>query len=314
MKAFYSKSYGGTEASVYGDLPDPVPGNNQLLIEVKAASINPADYKIKRGDLKVFTGSKFPKILGSDFSGIVRSAGPETSGFKPGDKVYGAAAVFFGKQGALAELVAVNFTQARLMPVGLTFEEAASLPVGALTALSGIRKFNLKPGAKVLVNGATGGVGHFAVQIAKARGADVTATCSLSNAELAKSLGADVTMGYSREGLGKTTTRFDGILDAYGKMEYEDICRLLKRGGVYASTLPRPSTIFGSLLVRLVYGKKLTSSNMRAKSSDYDEIETLLSERKLRPVIENVFPLDKADGAFTLAERGKFRGKIIVKV
>ncbi len=314
MKAYYSKEYGGPEASVFGELPDPVPEENQLLIEVKAASINPADYKVKRGDLKFLTGNKFPRVMGSDFAGIISETGNKVQGFKPGDRIYGGTSVFNGKPGALSELLVVDASSARLIPEGMSFEEAASMPVAALTALSGIRVCETGPGKSILVNGATGGVGHFAVQIAKARGAEVTATCNDVNMELAKRLGADYTTGYSREELGSHNRKYDAIMDAYGKMDPKIVYRLLKRGGIYASTLPAPKRILSSFFVKLFTGRKLVSANMRTKTIDYDETERLFEEKKLIPVIENIFTLDKAADAFELAEKGRPRGKVIVKV
>lgn len=314
MKAFYLTSYGGSEASKYGDLPDPVPGNGQLLIQVKAVSINPVDYKIKHGDLRLIVGSKFPKIIGSDFSGIVKEAAPGTVNFKAGDRVYGAIPAFSGKPGSLSELITIDSENARHMTEEMSFEAAASLPIASLTALNGLRKCGVSTGKHVLINGATGGVGHFAMQIAKAKGAFVTASCSPGNAELAKKLGADEITGYSKNDITGSGNKFDAILDAYGKMKYEDLFRLLKRNGTYASTLFSPKSFFSSIFVQIFYGKKLTSSNMRARPEDYETIEKLFNEKKLKPLIENIFPLEKAANAFELAENGKPRGKIIITI
>ena len=314
MKAYYSKAYGGSEASVYGELPDPVAGENQILLEVRAASINPADYKVKRGDLKFLTGNKFPRVMGSDFAGIVKETGINVTGFKPGDRIYGGTSVFHGKPGALSELLVVDASSARHIPEGMSFEEAASMPVAVLTALSGIRVCRAGPGKSVLVNGSTGGVGHFAVQIAKARGAEVTATCSDANAGLAKKLGADYTIGYSNKELASHNRKFDAIMDAFGRMDPKIVNRLLKRGGIYASTLPAPKRILSSFFVKLFSGKKMVSANMRTRASDYDEIEKLFNEKKLIPVIENIFKLEEAAKAFDVAEKGRPRGKVVVKV
>jgi NADPH:quinone reductase-like Zn-dependent oxidoreductase len=314
MKASYIISYGESDVIRYGDLPDVVQGKSELLIEVKAVSLNPLDFKLKHGIIKLLTGSKFPKILGSDFAGIVKNSSPDIPGYKPGDRVYGAVQLLFGKGGALAELLSADPKRVSHIPENMSFEEAASLPVAALTALNGLRNCGVTNGKSVLINGATGGVGHFAVQIAKAKGAYVTATCSQSNAALAKKLGADETIGYTREDLAKTDKKFDAILDAYGKMDYKDVRRLLKRGGTYASTLFFPTSHFASLIVRLVYNKKLTSSNMRALPEDYNEIEKLFAEKKLKPVIENIYTLEKAADAFDLAEKGKPKGKIIIRI
>jgi NADPH:quinone reductase-like Zn-dependent oxidoreductase len=314
MKAYYSTAYGGPEVSHYGDFPDPSAGDGQLLLDIKAVSINPVDYKVKRGVAKLMSGSKFPRIFGSDFAGVVKAIGSGATQFKPGDRVYGATAVLWGKPGALAQSLAIDQKFARAIPGQMSFEEAASLPIAALTALNGLRRCRVTEGKEVLINGGTGGVGHFAIQAAKAKGAKVIATCSQANAELALKLGADDTMGYSKEELAKCNKKFDAILDTYGKMDLSDVCRLLKRGGIYATTQIKPFLIFSSLLTQLLYGKKLTSSNLRSKPEDMDEMEMLFLDKKLYPVIENYFTLDHSAEAFELAENGRPRGKIIVRV
>jgi NADPH:quinone reductase-like Zn-dependent oxidoreductase len=314
MKAYFSTAYGGPEVSRYGDFPDPSAGNGQILVEVKAVSINPVDYKVKRGVAKLMSGSKFPRIFGSDFAGVVKAAGNGVTKFRKGDRIYGATPVIWGKQGALAQLLAIDQKFARTIPGQISFEEAASLPIAALTAFNGLRRCKVTEGKAVLINGGTGGVGHFAIQIARAKGAVVTATCSQGNAELAKKLGADDTMGYSREELAKSEKKFDAILDAYGKMDFGDVSRLLRRGGIYATTQIKPFLFFSSLKYQLIYGKKLTSSNMRSKPEDMDEMEKLFLDKKLYPVIEHTFTLDQSAEAFELAEHGSPRGKIIIKI
>lgn len=314
MKAFYSTAYGGPEVSHYGDLPDPAAGSGQLLVEVKAVSLNPVDYKVKRGIARLMSGSRFPRIFGSDFAGVVRETGDRVTKFKPGDRIYGVTPVIWGKPGALAQLLAIDQKYVYPIPAQMSYEEAASLPIAALTALNGLRKCRVTEGKEVLINGATGGVGHFAIQIARAKGAVVTATCSEGNAELARKLGANVTMGYSREELARCDKKFDAILDAYGMMDLEYVCRLLKRGGFYATTQIKPLLFFSSLFVQLVYGKKLTSSNIRSKPEDLAEMERLFLDKKLYPVIERYFSLDRSSEAFELAEHGKPRGKIVIRV
>lgn len=314
MKAYYSKAYGGPEVSEYGDLPDPVIGSGQLLIEVRAVSINPVDFKVKRGIAKFFTKSKFPRIYGSDFAGVVKETGADVNGFRTGDRVYGVTPVIWGKQGALAQLMPVDQKFARMMPSQMTFEEAASLPIAALTALNGLRRTGVVSGSQVLINGATGGVGHFAVQIAKAKEAVVTATCSTRNAELAKKFGADYIIDYTREDLTSSSKKYDAILDAYGKMQFTDILHLLKKKGIYATTQIKPFLMLSSLLIQILFGRKLTSSNLRSQAVDMDEMEKLFAEKKLIPLIENYFTLDKAGEAFELAESGRSRGKIIVRI
>lgn len=314
MKASYLVSYGERGSLQYGDLPAPEIQKNCLLVQVKAVSVNPVDWKIKQGVLKLLLGSKFPMIIGSDFAGTVKQVSPEITGFKEGDRVYGAIPAFSKQPGALAEMANVKLKDVRAMPDWLSFEEAAALPIAALTATNGLRRCGVKAGTKLLVNGATGGVGHFAVQAAKAKGAHVTATCSAGNRELARKLGADEVFGYSGDDTIPAGTQFDAILDAWGMMANKDIHRLLKPDGIYASPLYMPWTVVRAAWVRLRYGRKMTSSNMRKKPGDYDELESMMEQKKLKPVIENVFPMQKSSDAFDKAEFGKPRGKVIIRI
>ncbi len=314
MKAYYSKAYGNSEASAFGELPDPVAGPGQVLVEIKAVSINPVDWKIRRGDAKVVTGFRFPRIFGADFAGVVRETGPGVTAFTKGQRVYGSKSILLDRGGALAELRAVEENRVRLIPEGMSFNDAASLPIAALTALNGLRKCEVGKDTEVLINGGTGGVGHFAVQIARARGARVTATCSRANANLALNLGADVTIDHSTGEIWSSERKFDAILDAHGHMKAWRVHRLLKPGGAYASTLFIPPPYLAIAVTRALHGKKLMSANMRAHDEDWREIERLYAEGSLRPDIENMFPLERASEAFDLAMRGGFRGKIIVTV
>lgn len=314
MKASYLISYGQPDSLQYGEMADPVIKEQGLLVELKAVSVNPVDWKIRKGVLKLILGSKFPKIIGSDFAGIIKEVAPGVDGFKAGDRVYGAVPAFSGKPGALAEIINVEHKNVRAMPEWLSFEDAASLPIAALTALNGLRRCGVVKGSKVLVNGATGGVGHFGVQAAKAFGAHVTATCSAGNTELAKELGADEVFGYSGDNSIGNALQFDAVLDAWGMMKYSEIHRLLKPNGIYASPLYMPWSIFAATWVRIRYARKMTSSNMRSRPEDYDELEAMIEQKKLKPVIENVFSLEKSSEAFDKAEFGKPRGKVIIKV
>jgi NADPH:quinone reductase-like Zn-dependent oxidoreductase len=313
MKAFYKSSFKRSDKGTYGNVPDPVPSMNQLLIEVKAVSINPVDYKINNANTRFLPGAKLPKIVGSDFAGIVRI--PADDGrFKEGDRVYGATPIFLGKPGSLAELLVTDSKNARHIPEGMSFEEAASLPIAALTALNGLRRCRVSAGTNLLINGSTGGVGHFAVQIARAKGAIITASCSPGNQELALQLGATKVIGYQRDELNSIPETFDSILDAWGQMKFRDRLHLLKKDGTYASPLillaPRSLTYMIWLLTR----RKITSSNMRKRPEDYEEIETLFREQKLKPVIAKTFTLEQTLEAMEFAEKGRPRGKVIITV
>jgi NADPH:quinone reductase-like Zn-dependent oxidoreductase len=314
MKASYYNRYGGIEVIEYGELPEPALSKDKIKIRVKAVSLNPVDYKIRQGVLRLLTGRKFPKFLGADFSGIVEETGTEISGFIKGDRIYGNIPALSGNTGALCELVVVAPKRIRKIPENMSFEQAASLPVAALTAQTGKRKSGNLKNKTFLVNGATGGVGHFAVQIAKADGAIVTAVCGPKNIDLAKTLGADDVIDYSKEDISTMNRKFDVIFDSYGKMNYKTVRKLLNKKGLYLSTLFFPPRSLSAVFIRLIFNKKLTSANMRANPEDYLEIETIYKEGKLNPVIEHVFPLEKTRDAFALLENGKPRGKVIVTV
>ncbi len=314
MKSSYLKSYGRPDSFQYGELPEPVIKPGTLLVRIKAVSVNPVDWKIKQGVLKIIKGSKFPMVIGSDFAGVVEELGTGVEGFKTGDRVYGAISAFSKMQGALSELALVELKYARKMPDFLSFEQAASLPIAALTALNGLRRTWVGKGTRVLINGATGGVGHFAIQMAKAKGAHVTATSSNGNAPLAHELGADEIYSYNGDNTIPNASQFDSIMDAWGMMKYKEIYRLLRKDGVYASPLYMPWTIFAAIYVRLRYGRKMTSSNMRTLPEDYDELESLIETGNLKPLIESTYTLEKAAEAFDKAEFGKPRGKVVIKL
>jgi NADPH:quinone reductase-like Zn-dependent oxidoreductase len=315
MKAVFYNSYGGPELLQVGDLPLPVPGPDQLLIQVKTVSINPVDYKILKGDLKILTGSRFPQIPCSDFAGIVKETGTNIREFAVCDKVYGFVPTILRKPGSLAEFVLANPSHVRKLPEGMAFEEAATFPVASLTALNGLRKGGDLSGKSVLVNGATGGVGHFAVQIAHAEGAKVTAVCSTPNIELARKFGADTVIDYKKTDLSVWKTKYDVILDAFGHMKHSDARRMLNKNGIYTSTtMMGPAALFITLYNRLIYRKILTSGNMRSETGDFEKIEALFKQGKLNPYVEKTFQIDQAREAFQFFEIGKHRGKIVIRI
>jgi NADPH:quinone reductase-like Zn-dependent oxidoreductase len=315
MKALFINSFGGPEVIQYGDLPDPVLGNNQVLVKVKAASVNPVDNLIRSGRLKFITGSKFPRILGVDFSGTVTEIGSNVKGFKIGDSVYGATNALSRKQqGAFSESLAVLESHLRLIPLGYNFEDAACLPVAGITAISGLNKCMPFEGKSVLVIGATGGVGHFAVQIAKARGAKVTGVCKTSNMDIAKKLGCENVIDYTNEDFLLSNQRYDVIYDSHGGFSFSAIAKLLHENGQYVTPTLYPPKLFGAFFRNITGKKKFLSSNMQPVSENYAAIENLVKAGLLRPVIEQIFALPKGADALKLVEQGKVRGKVVVKI
>jgi NADPH:quinone reductase-like Zn-dependent oxidoreductase len=314
MKALSYDAFGPLAVLKYGDFPDPQPGAGEILVQVKAASINPVDWKIRSGAMKIFSGSKFPKIPGIDFSGTVKGWGPQVSGWTPGQAVYGTAVAFARKPGACAELLVVPAAQVRLLPSYMNYVQAASLPVAGLTALSALRQCGDLKGKRVAVNGSTGGVGHFAVQIAKARGAHVTAIGGRDNLELAKKLGADAVVDYRQEDFVKSGQKADVIVDTHAHEGFSHFKPALTAQGRYVTTLPSVGVIWQMLWQTLAGGPRAGLAEVQASPEAYAELEALVKSGAVKPVIEQKFTLAQYARAFELLEAGKVRGKIVLEI
>ncbi len=314
MKAFYSKKYGGIETMEFGELPNPKIKNKEVLVEVKASSINPVDWKVRNGMMRFISGGSFPKIYGVDFAGTISEIGSGVKNFQKGDRVYGRIPVMFGKQGAHAELASVAEENLRHIPKNFSFEQAASLPVASLTALQVISHSDDLSGKKILINGATGGVGHFAVQFAKAKGAIVTGVCSEKNTPIAKKLGADKVLDYKKTDFRKESEKYDIIFDAHGHLDFSLVKNALADRGIFMSTLPNPKLVMISIFENIFGKHKIVLANMRSKQTDFAELEKYISEGKITPIIGKEFPLEKARDAFQLSEAGGVVGKIVLKI
>lgn len=314
VKAFYATAWGGPEVMHYGDLPEPSPRLGEVRVAVHAASVNPVDWKLRSGMARAIPGQRFPRPFGTDFAGVVDAVGDGVTGLAVGDRVYGIVVTMFGRPGSHAELMAVAAKGLRRMPEGLSFLEAAALPVAALTALNGLRLAGDRARRRVLVNGATGGVGHFAVQLARARGATVTAVCSAMNADRARALGAATVLDYRKQDFTKGEERYDFVFDAHASAGYARAARVLAPGGAYASTLPTPGLWLRSILSSLLPLGRGFVVNMRGEPEDYAELERLLASGQVKPVVEHVFPLAEAAKGFAIAEAGGVVGKVVLKV
>jgi NADPH:quinone reductase-like Zn-dependent oxidoreductase len=314
VKAFFATAYGGPEVMRFGEVPDPAAGPGQVLVEVRAASVNPVDVKVRQGAARLLSGRSFPKVLGTDFSGTIAASGDGAAGLAAGAAVIGTTRILFGAAGAHAERVVVPATRVFAMPAGMSFEAAAALPVAALTALSGLRAGGDLQGKAVLVNGATGGVGHLAVQIAKARGARVTAVCSARNHDRALALGADDALDYLREDFTRGRRRWDVILDAHGHLPLSAALRVLAERGVLATTLPGPGTFVRAAWQRIAGGPRIALANLRDRPQDYEELTRLLALGQVSPVVARVLPLERAAEAFGALEAGGTVGKVVIRV
>jgi NADPH:quinone reductase-like Zn-dependent oxidoreductase len=313
MNGFFATAYGGPEVMRLGELPDPVPRAGEVLVAVRAASVNPVDWKVRRGEMKVLSGRP-PKILGTDSSGTVAALGDGVSGLEVGSAVFGTTRMMLRAQGSHAERVAVPARRVAPMPAGLSFEEAAALPVAALTALNGLRRCGELNGKAVVVVGATGGVGHFAVQIARARGARVTAVCSGPNAERARALGAEEVVDYREEDFTRGGRRWDVVFDAHGGIGFRAAARILSGRGRYATTLAGPRAVLRHLWQRLAGGRRLALANLRDRPEDYAELAQLVASGAVKPVVARVFPLEQAAEAFAAQEAGGTVGKVVLRV
>lgn len=308
MKAIVINQFGGPEQLHPEELPMPVARKGQVLVKIHASSVNPIDFKVRQGAMKFMTGKKFPKILGGDIAGVVQQ---DSGAFRTGDKVFG---MLSSSGGAYAEYIAVNTEQLCLMPEGFSFEEAAAVPLAALTALQALQKSKRTlNGLQVLINGASGGVGHFAVQIAKALGATVTAVSSQANHDMLKSLGADAVIDYHTEKFYRSSARYDIVFDAAGAVSYFKSRKVMNPNGWYVTTLPNHGYIFYRLF-NIFRNKKVSFIMTSPKGIDLKLIAQMMEKGQVKPVIDAVFPLDAVANAHVKAETNRTKGKIVLKV
>lgn len=312
MKAILFSEYGPAEVLHLADVPNPTPKANEVLVAVKAVSVNPLDWKMRAGYLAPVFGTNFPKRIGSDLAGVVREVGKDVSNYKPGDEVYGLIDIFGGQPGSFAELVAVPASQVSDKPAGLTFAEAASIPVVGLTALQGmLNQAGLVAGETVLVNGASGGVGVFAVQIAKILGATVTAVCSTDNVETVKQLGADTVLDYKKIDVLAEAGQFDLVFDAVGKWSFAEAKKLINEDGRFLTTNPSPEN---TALAETE--EQLLITQVTPNRHDLMLLSLWINGGQLKPVIDSTFTMTDADvqEAHRRSESGRVVGKVVVTV
>jgi NADPH:quinone reductase-like Zn-dependent oxidoreductase len=311
MKAVVYNKKGSPEKLVYSEIDKPVPGDNEVLIKVHAVSLNAADYRsMKMGIIPK------RKIFGADIAGIIETAGKNNTRFKPGDEVMGDLASF--GFGGLAEYVAAPENALVAKPSQVTFEDAAAVPLAGLTALQALRKKgNIQKGHKVLIVGCAGGVGTFAVQLARYFEAEVTGVCSAKNVQQTLSLGADHVIDYTKEDFSKQGNRYDLILGVNGNYSLMDFKRTLTKNGIYVMVGGSLSQIFKSLVFgRLIsFGsKKMKSLAAKANQKDLEFLAALLEKGTIRPIIERRYPLEKAAEAMNYLKQGHAAGKVVIVV
>ena len=325
MKAIAQDEYGPVEALRLQEMDDPVAGPDQVLVRVRAASVNPADWHFMRGEpyiARLQAGLRAPKatVLGCDLAGTVEAVGASVQGFEPGVDVFGSP--FMRGFGAFAELTAVPAEVLAHKPADLSFAEAAAMPLAALTALQGLRdQAKIEAGQRVLIVGASGGVGTFAVQIAKAYGTEVTGVCSSANVDLVRSLGADRVIDYTREKFTEGGERYDVIFQLGGTTGPGACRRVLNPKGTLVLSSgesagrwigPLGRILRASLLSPFV-SQKLTSFTVKPNAEDLDELKRLVEAGRLKPVIGATCSLAQAPEAIRQVEAGHTPGKVVIE-
>jgi len=322
MKAIEYSAYGATDVLEMVETEKPAVQDDEVLVRVSAAAANAADSRMMRGYpfmVRLETGLFKPKnkILGSDIAGVVEAVGRSVTHFKAGDEVYGDLS---GDQlGGFAEYVCTKEQFLALKPKNLSFEEAAAVPMAAVTALQGLRdKGQIRPGAKVLINGASGGVGTYAVQIAKALGGEVTAVCSTKKADLMRSLGADHVIDYTQENFTERSEKYDLIVAINGYHPLAAYKRILAPAGRYVCIGGEMKQIFQAMLLGPLMSKKggvqISSLLAKPKRSDLDFVTQLIEAGKVVPVIDKRYPFAETANAIGYVEAGHAMGKVVVSV
>ena len=332
MKAFIVDRYGRKNGPRAGEMPDPEVGENDVLVQVHATSVNLLDSKIRDGEFKVILPYRLPVILGNDVAGVVVRVGSRVQGFRKGDEVY--ARPDKDRIGTFAEFIAIHEKDLAIKPTTLTMEEAASIPLVGLTSWQAlVERAQLKKGQKVFVQAGSGGVGTFAIQLAKHLGAFVATTTSTANVDWVKSLGADVVIDYKKDDFEKILRDYDVVLNSLGEDTLQKSLRILKPGGKLISISGPPDPDFakemgGSLVLRLVM--RLLSYRIRRKAKgrgvgysflfmwasgdQLRKIATLIDAGVIRPVVDRIFPFESTGEAMAYVEAGRAKGKVVIKV
>ncbi|MEO6849590.1 MAG: NAD(P)-dependent alcohol dehydrogenase [Mucilaginibacter sp.] len=312
MKKVIYNAFGDESVLEITDQPVPAPEKDQVLIKVKAVSINPLDWKIYGGEMKLMSGSKFPKSIGIDFAGSVVTHGANINRFKEGDEVMGIMDVFKG--GALAEYLVVKEADLSIKPKNITFAEAAALPLTGLSAIQIIDQLaGVNKNQEVLINGASGGIGIFAVQIAKKRGAHVTAVVGTKSVAAAEEWGADQVIDHNKQSIQQFSKRFDAVIDLSAKLSFKAGKKLMKSRAVFITTLPSPLTLIGSFFNNLFFGKKLKVLIVKPTVEKFETLRKL-ADKDLQIVLDKTYAFDQVRAAYKESSLGKIIGKSVILI
>ena len=332
MKAFIVNRYGKKEKIHLTEIAEPVVKENDVLVQVYSAGVNLLDSKLRNGEFKMILPYKVPFILGHDVSGVVMKVGSNVTKFKVGDEVYARPADY--RIGTFAEFISINENDLASKPKNLSMEEAASIPLVGLTAWQAlVEKANLKKGQKVFIQAGSGGVGSFAIQLAKHLGATVATTTSTENINMVKNLGADIIIDYKKEDFETTLEDYDVVLNSQDRKTLEKSLKVLKTGGKVISISGPPDPDFGQVinanwLLKIVLkflsagirkkarllGVGYSFLLMRAQGEQLNKITELIESGAIKPVMDKVFPFEKTNEAMSYVETGRTKGKVVIKV
>lgn len=317
MKAVVQTGYGSADVIELREVEKPTPGDGEVLVRVLAASLAAGEYFGMRGKpfpIRFYIGFPKPKkdfVVGLDCAGVVEAVGPNVSRFRPGDEVYGEC------RGSCAEYAVAKEGSLELKPKDLSFEQAAAVPTSACTALQALRDHGkVRPGQKVLINGASGGVGTFAVQIAKALGAEVTGVCSTRNVEMVRSIGADHAIDYSKEDFTKGSARYDVILDNVGSHSLSATRRVLTPAGLHVPSSGHAGMgwVIAASLAGMFVRQQAAPFVAATNSESLLALKNLVEAGKVTPVIDRTYPLSETARAFSYLDEGHARGKVVIAI
>jgi NADPH:quinone reductase-like Zn-dependent oxidoreductase len=313
MNAMLIHKYGSPDVFQMGEIATPVPKENEVLIKVSASNVNPVDCGIRAGMLKSFVRLKLPAVLGVDFSGEVMETGKNVKKFKPGDSVYAFTGIT--KNGGYGEYISVPEAMLAHTPKNIDIVEAGVVPGVGMTAYEGLIVLaKLQQGEKILINGAAGGVGTFAIQIAKAIGTEVTAVCSTGKADMARNLGADKVIDYSKENIFETKVKYDVVFNCVRGMSSNKLKKLLEPSGRILVITGNPLTAVFTKLSNLFSSKKTIEFFVKSDGNNLEGLTKLINEGKVKPVIEKTYNWRELADAHRHVEKGHTAGKIAIRI
>ncbi len=317
MKAIICTKYGSPDVLQMQEIDKPSPKDNELSIKIHATSVTSGDARIRRADpyiIRLLFGFKKPRksILGVVIAGEIESVGKNVTKFKAGDRVFGTTGMAFGAY-AEYQCLPEDATLA-LIPINMSYEEAAAIPFGATASLHFLRKGNIKKGQKVLIYGASGALGTAAVQLARYYGAEVTAVCSTSNMEMMKTLGADKVIDYTKEDFSKNGVTYDIIYETVGKSSFSDCINSLNKNGVLLLANTEPSLLFNGIWTSLSSSKKVIAGIIKESAKEMNYLKELIESGELEAVIDKTYPLEQIAEAHAYVDKGHKKGNVVIRI